>query len=156
MAHFDPQKLTIRFISPANPNEPIQGRKYTLTHSDQTGQLFLDIGPNYNYEAINPQMRDEVIAEWQKNESYRLIGKVYVDGNENSVDAAGKRYEIFKRELGTALQAILFGDRSFFSNYPELLDAPILIYFESRFPNFNQLFYYGTPKQYLSQLQLGV
>lgn len=145
MANFDPRKLTIRFILPADPLVPLQGRKYTLTHSDNTGQLFLDIGADYNYEAINRQLRDEVLAEWQNN---RLVGKVFVDGNNPTIESAGKRFDVFKQELGTALKAIVFGDRSFYSNYPIILDAPIYIYFESQFPQTNRLFYYGTPRQY--------
>ena len=58
MSDFNPQKLKVTLIPPANSVQPIEGRRYTLTHSDITAELFLDIGYVYNYEAINRKMRD--------------------------------------------------------------------------------------------------
>ncbi|QCR31320.1 staygreen family protein [Lysinibacillus sp. SGAir0095] len=153
MADFSPQKLKVRFILPASPTEPLKGRKYTLTHSDDSGELFLDIGTDYNNEAINMKLRDEVIAEWQNEWQYRLVGRVYIDGGEYTTEEAQKRYNLFVKHLSSALQGIVFGDRLFFSNYPLLLDAPIYILFESTYPQFRKLTSYGTPKQYLNQLQ---
>ena len=49
---FTPDKLEITLIDPVTENGPVEGRKYTLTHSDETGMLFLDIGNVYNYSAI--------------------------------------------------------------------------------------------------------
>ncbi|HWK21755.1 MAG TPA: staygreen family protein [Ureibacillus sp.] len=156
MAEFNPQKLTIRYILPASPTEPIVGRKYTLTHSDNTGHLFLDIGIDYNYEAVNQKLRDEVIAEWQNDGGIRLLGKVHIDQGNSSFEEAKKRNDIFTKELGTALRGIIFGDRLFLSNFPNFLDAPIYIYFESMFPQFHQLYYYGTTRQYLNDIKLEV
>ena len=56
--------------------EPIIGRKYTLTHSDITADLFLTIGLEYAYDEIS-EMRDEVLAEWQTYEGNPLL-YVYV------------------------------------------------------------------------------
>ena len=43
-------------------------RKYTLTHSDFTGDLFLTIDKDYDKVALSNWytkfMRDEVLAEW--------------------------------------------------------------------------------------------
>ncbi len=47
---FDPRKLTTTFLpgaSGAEPQAPVP-RRYTLTHNDITGQLYLSIGCNYN------------------------------------------------------------------------------------------------------------
>ncbi|WP_238457925.1 staygreen family protein [Alkalihalobacterium alkalinitrilicum] len=66
MSSFDPQKLSVNFNPPASTVQPVETRKYTLTHSDDTGELFLDIGYVYNYAAIDCQMRDEILAEWKK------------------------------------------------------------------------------------------
>ncbi|MFC7686591.1 staygreen family protein [Ureibacillus sp. GCM10028918] len=150
---FIPQDLMVRFILPASPIEPIKERKYTLTHSDETGQLFLDIGIDFNYEAINLALRDEVVAQWQNDWQYCLMGKVYVDGGEYTEEEANKRYNQFIKHLDEALKAIVFGDRLFLSNYPLLLDAPIYIFFRSSYPQFRKLVDYGTPKQYLNQFQ---
>jgi hypothetical protein len=45
-------------------------RKYILTHSDITGDLFLSIDTDYDKRALSNWytkfMRDEVLAEWQE------------------------------------------------------------------------------------------
>ena len=61
---FTPDKLEITLIDPVTENGPVEGRKYTLTHSDETGMLFLDIGNVYNYSAIDQDLRDEVLGRW--------------------------------------------------------------------------------------------
>jgi hypothetical protein len=154
MSSFNPEKLSVTFIPPANSFQPIEGRKYTLTHSDLTAELYLDIGYMFNYGKINPIMRDEVLAEWQKSKANQLylFGKAYVDGGEFNKEIAGIRFGIFKKEMNTALIGIIYGDISFFSNYPTLLDAPIYIYFESNYSEYKHIFYYGTPRQYLQQI----
>jgi hypothetical protein len=154
MSAFDPRKLSVKYLPPADSAHPLEGRKYTLTHSDITAELFLDIGYVFNFEAINPKMRDEVLAEWKNNEQnhFHLIGRAYVDGGEFSQEAAGIRFMIFKKEMGTALKGIIYGDRQLYSYYPILLDAPIYISFESTYPAYRQTAYYGTPRQYLDSI----
>ena len=56
---FTPDKLEITLIEPVTENGPVEGRKYTLTHSDETGMLFLDIGNVYNYSAIDQDYDDD-------------------------------------------------------------------------------------------------
>ena len=151
MSVFDPQKLSVNLIPPATFVHPVEGRKYTLTHSDLTGELFLDIGNVYNEEAINQKMRDEVLAEWIKDEQsrFKLVGKAYVDGGEFGEILAAIRFNVFKKEMGTALKGIVYGDLLFYESYPPLLDAPIFVYFQSTYPQYQQVFFYGTPRDYL-------
>ncbi len=151
MSVFDPNKLTINLIPPATSSHPVNGRKYTLTHSDTTAELFLDIGYVHNYKSINPQMRDEVLAEWKKDSHNRfyLVGWAYVDGGEFSQNVAEVRFNIFKKEMDTALQGIVYGDRPLFANYPSLLDAPVYIHYLSTFPQFQRIVHFGTPRTYL-------
>ena len=59
---FTPDKLETTLMSPTTEDGAIEDRKYTLTHSDETGMLFLDIGEVYNYSAINQDLRDEVLG----------------------------------------------------------------------------------------------
>lgn len=153
MSDFNPQKLSVNLIAPATFTQPVEGRKYTLTHSDTTAELFLAIGYMYNMQAVNPQMRDEVLAEWKKDVNGRLYlaGTAYVDGGEFSSSAAGKRFNIFMKEMATALKGIVYGDRPFYARYPLLLDASIFIHYVSSYPQYRRVFYYGTPRQYLSQ-----
>ncbi|RXT03731.1 staygreen family protein [Ammoniphilus sp. CFH 90114] len=154
MSVFNPQKLSVKLLPPATFLHPIEGRKYTLTHSDDTGELFLDIGYVYNQQAINPKMRDEVLAEWKKDPQGRfyLLGKAYVDGGEFSKQVAGFRFNIFQREMNLALKGIIYGDRPFYANYPLLLDASIFIHYESTFPEYRGLYNYGTPRSIFKNL----
>ncbi|HJV46182.1 MAG TPA: staygreen family protein, partial [Bacillota bacterium] len=154
MSVFNPQKLSVKLIPPATFTQPVEGRKYTLTHSDITAELFLDIGYVYNEKSINPKMRDEVLANWKKDSHGRLnlVGKAYIDGGEFSQKVAGIRFRIFKKEMATALKGIVYGDRPFYVHYPFLLNAPIFIHYLSIYPQYRQVAYYGTPRQYLNQI----
>ncbi|MDL4839431.1 staygreen family protein [Aquibacillus rhizosphaerae] len=151
MTTFNPQKLSVKLIPPATHAQPIEGRKYTLTHSDGTGELFLATGFVYHYEDINWQMRDEVLAEWKKDKycHLSLFGKAYVDQGEFNAAEVKFRYNILKKEMDTALKGMLYGDRQFFSNYPLLMDTSIYIYYLSTYPQYRQFLYYGTPRDYL-------
>ena len=151
MSMFNPHKLHVTLIPPATWASPVDGRRYTLTHSDITAELFLDIGYVFNYKAINPVMRDEVLAEWREDEKglLRIDGAAYVDGGEFSHAVAGSRFAKFNKEMATALQGIIHGDRPLYANYPSLLHASIYIHFLSTYPQYNQTFYYGTPCEYL-------
>ena len=154
MSNFNPQKLSVKYIPPANDLNPIDGRKYTLTHSDVTGELFLSVGYEYDYSAIDVKMRDEVLAKLQKNaeNNYMLFGKAYVSGGEFGLANSAIRFNIFQKEMYTALKGIVYGDREFYFNHPELLNIPIYIYYQSIYPQFNQIIYYGTPQSLLDSI----
>lgn len=154
MSTFNPSKLSVNLIPPATFSCPIQARKYTLTHSDITAELFLDIGYVFNYDAINWSMRDEVLAEWRKDShgNFQLIGKAQVDIDKHEKSVSAFRFNIFQKEMSTAIKGIVLGDVPFYNNYPTLLDAPIIIQYESIYPEYNQTLYYGTPRQYLNQI----
>lgn len=150
MSNFIPSNLTIAYQPPTTAFRPVEGRKYTLTHSDVTGQLFLSIGTEFDYKNTNQKFRDEVLAEWiPKMGEFILWGRVYVSGGEYDEKYAKVRFLIFQKELELALKAMIYGDQTFFTNFPWLLDASIYIQFESVFPKYNRVFYYGTPRHYL-------
>ncbi|MCM3584220.1 staygreen family protein [Mesobacillus maritimus] len=152
MTKFNPNRLNVKYIPPVNSYVPIEGRKYTLTHSDETSELFLTIGAKYDHSAINLKLRDEVFAEWQtRNGEYLLYAKVYVSGGEFDKKFSQVRYMIFKKELELALTGIIYGDQQFLMNSPWLLDCPIFVHFESIYPEFNEVQFYGTPRQYLKK-----
>lgn len=135
---FDSNKLQTTFIYPATPSKPVIGRKYTLTHSDTTGIVFLDIGTEYNYSAINEELRDELFGRWvfyDDDNSYKLFFYAFVGGDNFST--ALKRYNIFKSHMNMAIQAIIYGDRYLFKEYPQLINTPIYVKFDSDFPLFN-------------------
>lgn len=135
---FDSNKLQTTFIYPATPSKPVIGKKYTLTHSDTTGIMFLDIGTEYNYSAINEELRDELFGRWvfyDDDNSYKLFFYAFVGGDNFST--ALKRYNIFKSHMNMAIQAIIYGDRYLFKEYPQLINTPIYVKFDSDFPLFN-------------------
>jgi hypothetical protein len=109
-------------------------RRYTLTHSDRTGDLYLTISSNFDHEQISGWytrlMRDEVLAEW-KMEKDRFCLHVYchvcggfVIGN------ASFREWIFRREMPLVLEAIRYGDRELFAKNSRLDQAEILVHFQ--------------------------
>ncbi|MBM7868120.1 hypothetical protein GTO89_15065 [Heliobacterium gestii] len=146
MKQLNPEKLVVEYRDGVTPAEPVIGRKYTLTHSDITGELFLTIGRAYAYEKIN-SLRDEVLAECRWYDG-TIILYVYVYVNGQFAPLSARRDRIFRRELPLALAAIRYGDAQFFMAHPELDHAPILIYFDSTNPNYHRFENWGTPSDY--------
>lgn len=147
--NFDTEKLQTTFIPPATPTLPVNERKYTLTHSDTTGDLFLDIGCEFNYDAINKELRDELLGRWSLSEDcfYNLFfyAYVYVD----DFKKATKKYDTFKFHMELALQSVIYGDKLLFERYPYLLDTPIYVKFDSKFPIYDNYEYYGCVRDYV-------
>lgn len=146
MITFSPDKLYVEYRGITEPEYPIIPRRYTLTHSDVSGEMYLVIGPTYAYERINPD-RDEVLAEWQlAGNRYIYAVYLYIDGRTEA--DASIRNAVFRRELPLALQAIRYGDREFFNTHPSLDLAPIIVHFISNYPEYNRIENWGTPAQY--------
>lgn len=150
LTKFDPGNLAVTYIAPITPFRPLEGRKYTLSHSDVTGKLFLTIGPEFSYSKTN-STKDEVYAQWtQSMGEYSMYGRVHVSSGEFDEQHSRVRFMIFKKEMELALTAIVYGDQVFYKSFPWLLDAPIYIKFDSIYPEFEKLLFYGTPRQYLT------
>ena len=147
MSKFNTDMLHVNFGMGTSETKPIIPRKYTLTHSDVTGELFLTIAAKYDYDKIT-DMRDEVLAEWiMVNSDYALMVNVMVDKEKNPIMSA-VRNSIFAKELPLALSALRYGDREFFRENPSLDKAPIYVKFNSVYPMFNRLELWGTPSDY--------
>ena len=60
------KKLQIKFMEGVDPRESIDNRRYTLTHSDFSGDLFLSVGLEFDRKAISGfytrLMRDKVVS----------------------------------------------------------------------------------------------
>jgi hypothetical protein len=147
MKRLNPEKLYVEFRPCTRPTSPVMPRRYTLTHSDETAELFLAIALDYAYDKIGP-MRDEVLAEWAIAERPILSVTLYVDSGEIPSDAAAIRYSIFQRELDLALEAIRYGDDVLFSLHPMLDFSPIIVRFQSSYAEYNQLQLWGMPLSY--------
>ena len=147
MEKLNPEKLHVEFTTGVTSTDPIIGRKYTLTHSDLTAELFLTIGLEYDYDKIT-KMRDEVLAEWiMLEDEIALYVYVYVDGRFGPMTSA-IRDAVFRDQLPLALEAIRYGDNEFFLAHPKLDKAPIWIQFESSYEYYNKVESWGTPEDY--------
>ncbi|MDF2952276.1 MAG: staygreen family protein [Anaerocolumna sp.] len=142
MRELNPQKVFVQYRDRMIPYEPVIGRKYTITHSDTTAELFVFVAQNYAEDQIT-SMRDEVRVAWEQGkEGLALIGSVIVDGN-GVPGNASIRNKIFYNEMPTALQALRQGDRFLFDKEPNLDNTPVFIHFISDNPNFNKIYNFG-------------
>ncbi|MGP4071220.1 staygreen family protein [Piscibacillus sp. B03] len=147
MSEFNPSKLSVEYRDQVTDISPIVARRHTLTHSDETGDLFLTAGLQFAYDLIN-DMRDEVIGEWiQIGDDLVYHAHVFVGGLFDESTAA-IRNEIFRRELPLALTAIRYGEEPFFQAHPDLDQVPIIIHFNSSYPQFHVVESWGTFSDY--------
>jgi hypothetical protein len=153
MSPLNPDKLHITRSSSAPPDQWQIPRRYTLTHSDRTGDLFLTIGQSYNEPQISGWyarlMRDEVLAEWQKDSDGRPALHIYchVSGG-LIIGSASWRYNIFRKHLRQVIEAFRYGDRHLFSIAPELDQAQILVHFRAKEKEYRRLENWGAMGQY--------
>jgi len=137
MPNLNSDKLHVEFKGSIDAQNLLIPRRYTLTHSDSTGDLFLTISPEYDENQISSfytrLMRDEVLAEWVKNEenAYELHLYLHVSGG-FCFGWAGLRDRIFRHHLPLVLEALKFGDKKIYENLPELEESLIIVHFQSR------------------------
>ena len=152
MGRLNPGKLHIRFLDNVSKSSPLLPRRYTLTHSDLTGEMFLSIGLDYDRQATSGWyirlMRDEVLAEWQETGlGHSLHLYCHVSGG-LVFGPAGIRYRIFQHELPLALEALRFGDAGLYAAHPELDRAPIWVHFHSTRRRYRRDERWGAPGEY--------
>ena len=152
MSKLDPGKLSITFQAGTSKVIPQFPRRYTLTHSDATGDLFLSIGTQYDQKQISGiytrLMRDEVLAELRHEpgeHSFHLY--VHVSGG-IIFGPAGWRNDILHHHLPMVLEAFRYGDKELFAAHPELDDAEIFIHYAARQSRYNQVEEWGKIKKY--------
>jgi hypothetical protein len=147
MSRLDPEKLTTEFREGVTETAPIIPRRYTLTHSDITAELFLTIGPDFAFDKVTA-MRDEVLGEWLLVDgSIRYYVYLHIDGELDQGMSEIRNY-IFRRELPLALEAIRYGDKHFFVAHPEMDHLPIIVYFLYKNPEYNKAEYWGNFADY--------
>lgn len=138
----DPQKVFVQYRDIMRPYGPVMNRKYTITHSDTTAELFVFVAKNYAEDQIT-SLRDEVKVAWEQYEKgFALIGSVIVDGN-GVIGNAYARNNIFYNEMPTALQALRKADRFLFEKEPNLDNTPVFIHYISSEPEFYKVYDYG-------------
>jgi hypothetical protein len=152
MSRLNPAKLHVRLLPGVDASGPLTSRRYTLTHSDLTGDLFLAIGTDYDHKAISNWytrlMRDEVLAEWQTTASGTTL-QLYCHLSGGLVfGSAGWRYLIFRRELPLVLEAMRYGDAGLYVAHPELDQAPIWVSYRARQRRYQRSERWGKPSDY--------
>jgi len=152
MQRLNPRKLHVTYLTGATLEQLIVPRRYTLTHSDITGELFLSIGSEYDTKQISRLytrfMRDEVLAELSHGED-SLVFKVHCHVSGGFVVGTARwRYNIFKSELPLVLEAIRYGDRILFSQNQHLDNTLVLVHFKSTDGRFNRIENWSTIAEY--------
>jgi hypothetical protein len=138
-----PQKVFVQYRDIMKPYEPVMERKYTITHSDTTAELFVFVAENYAEDQIT-RMRDEVRVAWEQNrKGIALVGSVIVDGK-GVIGNAYIRNNIFYNEMPTALQALRQADRFLFDKEPNLDNTPVFIHFISSNPAYDKIYDFGV------------
>jgi hypothetical protein len=135
LTSLDAEKLHTRYLPGIDPETLTLPRRYTLTHSDTTGDLFLTIGPDYDYLQISGLytrlMRDEVLAEWKQVRDVFSI-QVYCHVSGGLVfGGADWRRSIFRSEIPLVLEAIRYGDRKMFAKDETLDHVQILVHLQT-------------------------
>jgi hypothetical protein len=150
MTTLSPDKLHVKFKGITKEQPLSLPRKYTLTHSDSTGDLFLTIADEYDYEKISGfytrLMRDEVLAEWEeKKGEFELHLYLHVSGG-ICFGWAGLRDKIFRYHLPLVLEAIKFSEKDLFQNSPEIEKSKIIVHFQSKKEKYNKIENIGSFK----------
>ena len=148
MAKFVPEKLLVEVKDDIDINNK-KDRKYTLTHSDTTGNLFLTIGKNYDYNKTN-ETRDEVLAEWKQIDGQYILIVYQQVSADSSLSKTIIRDKIFREELPLALMGIVYGDKEFLNNNSELYKSKVVVNFKSDIPKYNKIEEWGIVLDYIT------
>ena len=149
---FNPNKLHCTYGKSCEIKDDFLPRRYTLTHSDSTGDLFLKIDCDYDEEQISSFytrfMRDEVLAEWLEEDNKKEL-HVYLHVSGGFVFGwAAMRDKIFRYHLPMVLNAIIYGDAELFKSFPLLKESPIIVHFNSERSKYNKIESHGYVKDY--------
>jgi hypothetical protein len=153
VSRLQPGKLHVRLIGGTTPDGPVSPRCYTLTHSDWSGDLYLSIGPQHDWEQIGGWytrlMRDEVLAGWyQEGNAPALRVHCHVSGG-LAFGSARFRDAILRRELPLALEAFRYGDKALYAAHPALDQAPIWVRFHAAQPRYDCIERWGVSADYV-------
>ena len=142
MKRLNPGKLNVTYLTGTTPEHIDLPRRYTLTHSDRTGLLFLSIGSEFSMKQAAGLyarlMRDEILAGLS-GEQGSLSLNVYCHVSGGFVIGTAKwRYGILQSEMPLVLEAIRYGDHTLFDKHPELDSAEVIVHFRSTNSRFDK------------------
>lgn len=154
MSDLKPDRLHVTFAPDVSLTLMEMPRRYTLTHSDLSGELFLTISQQFNRSQISGWytrlMRDEVLAEWKSaphQGSPFLIVHCHVSGG-LALGSARWRYNIFNHHMNQVLQSFRYGDRLLIENEPALDKAAVIVQYKARQREFNKAVNWGSVGDY--------
>jgi len=152
MSELIPSKLHVTLHKGTSERELYLPRRYTLTHSDVTSDLFLSIGAAYDQKQISGWytrlMRDEVLAEFkEENGAESLHVYCHVSGG-IVLGTAGWRNDILQHHMRMVIEALRYGDRELVSAHPQLDDAKVRVHFASKRARYNRVEDWGLFKEY--------
>ncbi len=152
MTRLRPDKLHVRFAQGVTAEAPLVPRRYTLTHSDTTGDLYLTVGLQYDRQQISGLytrlMRDEVLAEWREEDKGPALHVFCHVSGGLAFGPARWRYLIFQKELPLVLEAFRHGDRKLFEATPALDEATVWVHFCSHRRRYRRKERWGAPADY--------
>ena len=154
MSTLKPEKLHVTFQAGTSPEALAFPRRYTLTHSDLTGDLFLTVGAEYDRGQVGGLytrlMRDEALAELvEEAEGPALHVHVHVSGG-IVFGTAAFRYAILRQHMPLVLEALRHGDLALFAARPDLDGAAVRVHFAARQPRYNVVEDWGEIGEYRS------
>lgn len=152
MSELRPEKLQVTFQEGTSARELSLPRRYTLTHSDVTGDLFLTIGARYDRKQISGfytrLMRDEVLAELSDDgKGVSLHVYCHVSGG-LVFGSAGWRNDILRHHMRMVIEALHYGDRKLFTANPELEQVKVWVHFASNRARYNRVEDWGLIQSY--------
>lgn len=154
MSDLQAKKLHVTFRQRTSPRPPSLSlpRRYTLTHSDRTGDMFLTIGADYDRRQIaglyTRLMRDEILAELA-DDGQGISMRIYchVSGG-LAFGTAGWRNGILLHHMRTVIEALCYGDRDLIDQHPELQQAKVRVFFKSSQLKYNRVEDWGVVGTY--------
>lgn len=152
MSELDSCKLSVKIHPAISACDLDLPRRYTLTHSDMTGELYLSISPDYDQSQISGLytrlMRDEVLAELVKDQD-EISLHVYVHVSGGLVfGLAAWRNDILHHHMPMVLEALRYGEKELFAAHPELDSVEIIVHFSSDHKRYNQVERWGQIGKY--------
>ncbi len=152
MRELSPETLHVEMMDGIDRGGFSLPRRYTLTHSDSTGHLFLSVGREFNQKQVSGLytrlMRDEVLAEWREvGGTFQLHVLCHVSGG-MVLGTAKMRLGIFRQHMRLVLEALCHGDRGIYASDPDLDEARVMVHFCSPDPRVDNIQDYGPLSEY--------
>ncbi|CZR99045.1 MULTISPECIES: staygreen family protein [unclassified Clostridioides] len=149
MINLNATNLNVNMVYPVSATEPIRFRRYTVSYSENTNDIYLTIATYFDTLSLGTVSIDKVYGQWAwvVGDIYDLNLFVFV-GN-YPYEIARNRYDAFVRVLPIAITSIINGDRLFLVSNSCLLNSKITVRFISSHPTLNRTVDYGSIRTFV-------